>query len=484
LSADGTKVSFTSRATNLKPADTDTIDDVYVKNLSTATLTLVSTSDADVKGDMASLRSSVSDDGARVVFESKATDLDPADNDANTDVYVKDLATGDINLASTSDAGVKGNASSTSPWLSVDGTTVAFDSTATNLDVGDTDGITDVYVKDLTTGDIVLASTSATGIKGDGTIGAASSPLSADGSEVAFSSQSRLVPGDQDSEVDIYVKNVVTGDITVASASSAGVMANSHSLGGSLADDGTRVAFYSYATNLDPADTDGIIDTYVKDLGSGALILASTDDNGIKGNGISGPPSLSGDGTRVSFDSVATNLDPADVSANGSVYVKDLNTPAPLTIGKCTNGDFATSVSIGSGAGLGSFTSYPSRPLDCPSFLPGAAPGDYADQTPVLIGQLPSPPYDSFTIAWGLGGTSVGVAKAKASAPGDATIRLVLVIRADGGKYASPSPAKTKIKGKVAFAAIDSFTCADDSDPIHQLRLSLPAENTLLAQQK
>jgi hypothetical protein len=74
----------------------------------------------------------------------------------------------DITLASTSDAGVKGNGTSGGASLSADGTRVAFPSLATNLDPADTDGEYDVYVKDLTTGDITLASTSDTGVKSNG----------------------------------------------------------------------------------------------------------------------------------------------------------------------------------------------------------------------------------------------------------------------------------------------------------------------------
>ena len=72
-------------------------------------LTLASTSDAGVKGNGESIEVSVSADGTKVAFVSSATNLDPADTDSSKDVYVKDLTTGDLALASTSDAGVKGN---------------------------------------------------------------------------------------------------------------------------------------------------------------------------------------------------------------------------------------------------------------------------------------------------------------------------------------------------------------------------------------
>src|ERR671919_600361 len=146
-------------------------------------ITLVSTSDAGVKGNSESSQASTSADGSKVAFSSQATNLDTADTDAVPDVYVKNLVTGDITLASTSDAGVKGNGGSLAPFLSADGTKVAFYSRATNLDPADTDGILDVYVKDLLTGDITLASTSDAGVKGNNQSGVPS--LSADRTKVA-----------------------------------------------------------------------------------------------------------------------------------------------------------------------------------------------------------------------------------------------------------------------------------------------------------
>ncbi len=190
VSGDGTKVVFSSFATNLDPADTDSIPDVYVKDLTTGDITLVSTSDTGVKGNSGSIFPNISADGSVVAFSSRATNFDPADTtDENEDIYVKDLTTGEITLANTSDAGVKGD----SPFedvsvasISADGSVVAFSSIATNLDPADTDSIRDAYVKDLTTGDIMLASTSDTGIKGNSFSDPSS--LSADGTVVAFTS--------------------------------------------------------------------------------------------------------------------------------------------------------------------------------------------------------------------------------------------------------------------------------------------------------
>ncbi len=88
-----------------------------------------------------------------MAFNSGATDLDPADPDGGFDVYVKSLLTGDIALASatqTPGKGIRrGNGASFSPSLSADGTRVAFQSRATNLVLADRDSFDDIYVKEL-----------------------------------------------------------------------------------------------------------------------------------------------------------------------------------------------------------------------------------------------------------------------------------------------------------------------------------------------
>ncbi len=330
VSADGTKVAFLSAASNLDPGDTDTIVDVYVKDLVTGSLTLASTSDIGKKGNSSSSEPSLSADGTKVAFWSAATNLDPGDTDSKVDVYVKDLVSGKLTLASTSakeTKGTKGNGYSFDPSLSADGTKVAFRSSASNLDPGDTDIWLDVYVKDLVTGSLTLASTSADGTKANDFSYQPS--LSADGTKVAFwSVATNFDPRDTDAFEDVYVKDLVTGSLTLASTSADGTKGDSSSAQPRLSADGTRVAFSSDASNFDPRDTDTVNDVYVKDLVTGNLKLASTSADGTKGDKYSYQPSLSADGTRIAFISAASNFDPRDTDTDTvtDVYVKDLVT--------------------------------------------------------------------------------------------------------------------------------------------------------------
>jgi Ca2+-binding RTX toxin-like protein/Tol biopolymer transport system component len=339
VSADGTKVAFTSNATNLDAADTDPLADVYVKDLVTGDVVLASSSDAGIGGNGESRNPAISADGRFVAFESTATNLDPGDPTPppalfETDVYVKDLVTGDLLLASTDASGVKGNGWSFGASLSADGRVIAFGSRSTNLDPADTTPFFDAYVKDLSTGAIRVVSTADDGTianTGLGSFSAVAASISGDGTRVAFTSGStNLDPGDTDVGDDVYVKDLGSGDLRLVSTSDDGVKGNGPSNEGRLSLDGSTVAFTSAAKNLDPLDHDELTDVYVKRLGSNDLVLASTSAAGVKSNRLSGTPRPSANGMRVAFRSSATNFDLRAQDPGGfqDVYVKDLATGA------------------------------------------------------------------------------------------------------------------------------------------------------------
>ena len=130
------------------------------------------------QGNLGSGEPSLSADGTAVAFHSLATNLDGLDSDTTFDIYVKNLVTGDLTLASVA-AGVKGNGRSQRQHLSGDGTLVVFESFSTNLDSRDTDTFRDVYIKDIVGGDLTLLSTNELDEKGNNT--SQSQPSLADG---------------------------------------------------------------------------------------------------------------------------------------------------------------------------------------------------------------------------------------------------------------------------------------------------------------
>ena len=327
LSADGRLVAFISEASNLVAADPDSRADIYVKDLQTGSIVLVSASSTGVKANRASDTPQISADGTTVAFMSEADNLDPADTDNDADIYVKDLVSGQVRLASSTDAGAAGNGPNTVPTMSGDGTLVAFESRASDLDPGDSDADADIYLKDLATGDLRLVSTNSLGVKANQQT--LSPDLSTDGSRIAFNSNgSNMDPADADELPDVYVKEIASGALTLASVTAAGVKGDRSAQWPSLSSDGMIVAFETHALNLDPRDAGASVssDIYVKDLSSGSLSLATTSDAGDKGDGESFAPDLSQNGQRVSFISIATGLDPLDPDTLWDVYVKDLVT--------------------------------------------------------------------------------------------------------------------------------------------------------------
>lgn len=320
LSADGTRVAFDTGSSNLHPDDGSGDLDVYVKDLISGELLLASTTAAGTKGNGYSVRPSISADGTKLVFDSIATNFDTADGDTNFDVYVKDLVTGHVDLVSVTPGGVKGNDASFGAVISPDGTRVAFNSLASNLDPADPDSLTDVYVKDLITGELFLASTSDEGVTGNGR--SFVPKLSRDGGVVAFMSQAtNLDPADSHPYEDVYLKDLVTGDLTLVSTAADGTKGNGLSFLGSISADGRVVAFDSISTNLHPDDIDSFDDVFVKDVATGALTLISVTGDGAKGNNHSGAASLSADAGRIAFGTSATNLHPG-ITGRTQILVK------------------------------------------------------------------------------------------------------------------------------------------------------------------
>ena len=319
FSADGLMIGFESRASNITPGNNTPFNEVYVKNLVTGEVTLASASAAGAIGDVGSLIGMFSPDGTKVVFASGAHNLVPGDNGSDWwDIYVKDLTTGAVQLVSANAAGVQGggtpfDANSFDPVFSPDGTKVAFDSGAANLTPADTNAGYDVFIKDLSSGSVTLVSTTATGA---GAHGPSFAPVfSPDGSKVAFvSNADNLVPGDTNGFRDIFVKDLATGAVTLVSADAAGNQAGNDSRLPVFSQDGLKIAFETAAFNLLPGDNHVGTRVLVKDLVTGSLTLVSSDALGDPGDNSSYHPAFSPDGTMIAFESRATNLVPGDTN--------------------------------------------------------------------------------------------------------------------------------------------------------------------------
>jgi Tol biopolymer transport system component len=343
FSADGTKVVFASDATNLVPGDTNGNYDIFLKELATGAISRVSVASDGAQSNGASNAPRLSPDGTKVVFVSFAQNLAAGDTSSREDVFVKDLVTGETTRVSVNDVGAENNGSNSQPSFSPDGTKVLFVSNASNLDaVYPYDGRTNVFLKDLATGAVTRISVDASGAYGNGGSSAQrESPpqFSSDGTRVLFvSSASNFVAGDTNGRADAFLKDLTTGAITRVSVDATGTEANNVIYEARLSPDGTKVVFMSTATNLVANDTNGQPDIFVKDLATGAVTLASVAADGTQTDQASSQPRFSPDGTQVVFSSNASNLVPGDLNGSPDIFIKDLTTGVVTRVSLTTDG--------------------------------------------------------------------------------------------------------------------------------------------------
>ena len=349
ISADGRFVAFYSHASNLVAGDTNGKADVFVHDRQAGATTRISVDSAGAQANEGSFDPAISADGHFVAFESLASNLVAGDTNGKADVFVHDRLTGTTERVSVDSAGNQATdffSGSRRPAISADGRFVTFDSTAT-LVAGDTNNHPDVFVHDRQTGATTRVSVDSVGNQ---TGGGALPAISGDGRFVAFlSDTSDLVPGDTNGALDVFVHDRQTGATTRVSVDSAGNQEDSNNgryRDVAISGDGRFVAFASDASNLVAGDTNGTGDVFVHDRQTGATTRVSVDSAGGQGNNESGNGGLdiSGDGRFVAFESVASNLIESDTIFE-DVFVHDRLTGATTRVSVDSAGRQADHVS-------------------------------------------------------------------------------------------------------------------------------------------
>lgn len=261
ISPDGRFVLFASSADNLVAATATNAFattfparlNVYLRDRTLGTTVPVSVDAAGTGlGNADSLPAMISTNGRYALFESRASNLVAGDTNGSADIFLRDLLAGTNVLVSANTNGLTPNGPSRSPVMTPDARVVAFVSEASDLVAGDTNGIADIFVRDLQTGVTTLASPGATSRRITAQPSASESPLiTPDGRFIAFySTATNLVAGAAATTngSDIYVRDRL-GNVTIWASSGArnefplALGTTLHCSGHTLSDDGQFVAY-------------------------------------------------------------------------------------------------------------------------------------------------------------------------------------------------------------------------------------------------
>lgn len=278
FSADGQFLVFTSHANNLVTNDSNEIWlDVFVRTLPDGPTVLVSVSrDGFGGGDGNSFNPSISSNGQFIAFESAAGNLAANDTNGVNDVFVRDMIAGTTTLISVStNSASSGDRASRFPVFTPDGRWLAFESTASNLVADDTNSLKDIFVRDRENGVTFYAST---GSSPPGT-GSESPSISANGRWVAFASDAVFGSAKPRSTEEVYVRDLASGTTIWASTNAYGLASTNSSARvwsyyPAISSDGRFVAFktaFSLSANQPTATN-----LYIHDLQTQTTTLVSS----------------------------------------------------------------------------------------------------------------------------------------------------------------------------------------------------------------
>jgi Tol biopolymer transport system component len=329
ITPDGRFVAFWSQASNLVGDDTNGFLDVFVRDRLLGTTERVSVTSDEGQANSGSNYPAISADGLYVAFRSNASNLVDGDTNTVEDIFVRDRVNGTTERVSVASDESQGDGISVSPSISADGRFVAFNSAASNLVVGDTNNWDDVFVRDREAG--TTERISVTSNESQQNFPSLYPTLSANGRFVIFLSfATNLVSGDTNNVADIFVRDRTAGTTERVSVASDQSQANNASELSAISADGRYAIFRSDATNLVVGDTNTAPDIFIHDRLFRFTERLSVASDGSQANDASGQPSISADGRYAAFRSIANDLVGVDTNGFLDVFVRDRGEPPPL----------------------------------------------------------------------------------------------------------------------------------------------------------
>lgn len=354
MTPDGRYVVFDSEATNLVPNDSNGMLDVFVHDQQTGQTTRVSVGANGAQGNGPSFGGKISDDGRFVAYTSSATSLVSGDTNGYQDVFVHDRQTGETSLVSLAHAGAPSDGDSSWTDISADGRYVVFESDANNLDPGDTDTQTDIFLHDRQSPQTIVIST----MVDDNSIGGETPSISADGRFTAFAYQNGIYLYDhsltklyrayqggggyyagQNPEISgdgnfIVYETLTYDDIPWPGGSVSHYTLNRYDRQADTSEFFTNSVQPFFGSSPNPtisltgrftAFGHGLI--FVLDFHTEEVVVVSTNLNDENANGLSVARAISADGRIIMMESVATNLVANDTNGVQDVYMRDRGSP-------------------------------------------------------------------------------------------------------------------------------------------------------------
>jgi hypothetical protein len=364
VSGDGRFVVFDSMASNLVAVDGNGVRDIFLYDRNSSALELISVDSSGHAGTGHSRQPDISADGRYVVFESQSA-LAPGVSAGNFQIYLRDRVAHSTRLISADVNGNPGNGASLRPRISSDGSLVLFYSSASNLTGADSNGYSDVFIKHVATGQVERVSMAYGG--GQANNGSYEAEMSGDGRYVVFVSQaSNIVSPVVPAQRHVYWRDRQNNSVRLISHNNAGAPANGACFLPDVDDAGQRVVYYSNAANLAPGLNGSTLQVVVHNVASGTTELVSRTPGNVAGNDHSYNASISGDGRQVVFTSFATNLFAGDGNTKTDVIVRDLASGEMKPISLADNGNqgndnIVGAATINSDGSVIAFTSYASN---------------------------------------------------------------------------------------------------------------------------
>lgn len=331
ISPDGRWVSFTSRASNLAGGH-GLHRDAFLWDRWTNTIELVAIPLTGAFPSSESIAATVDSSGRFVLFDSPSNNLVPNDTNFHREVFIRDRTSGLTTRESFDANGNLINGGCHAVDMDDSATWIAFQTREPNVVAGDTNTMEDVFIRNRITGQVLWATRAFDGSPGNAPT--YTGRISADGNWFAFSSSAtNLVPSDTNGVSDVFLVDLTSQAITRINLGNAGAEANGTSTFNSISADGRWIVYSSAADNLVlSGDTNGVDDVFLYDRFNGTTSRGSLGPIGQEADAGSYAGSISDDGQYLVFASSATNFDSVLSTPMPHVYQRNMTTGAIVRV--------------------------------------------------------------------------------------------------------------------------------------------------------